>query len=292
MELKQLEYFLAVARLQSYTLAAEQLYISQPGITAAIRRLEEELGVELFAKKRKTALLTPEGKVFARHIQHIIADTHSALDELYKIKSLRQGLIRIGITPISGVSSPAYLLAKFKDLYPELSLELIGGSSLKLEHMLEKDELDLAFLVGDRPFSGLENISLANVELVVGLPTMHILAKRASLRTEQLARESFIFLQDSASPVRRATTAAFAASGTPLRIAIETNYVQTIQRLVLCGAGLCILPSEAFEGHTDLVGIPLDPSLQLTIYACYRPAHNISQAGQTFLDFIRDVCSI
>lgn len=292
MELKQLEYFLAVSKLKSFTLAADQLYISQPGITAAIRRLEDELGVTLFVKKRKSAVLTPEGEVFATHVQHVITDMHGALQELDKLKNLHQGRIRIGITPISGISSPAYLLAKFKVMYPELQLELVEGSSLQLEQQLEQDALDMAFLVGTQPFNGLENLSLTNVELVVGLPAIHYLAKKPGLRPQQLTRESFLLLQDDTSPVRQAIAASFATDHAAMHIALETNYVQTIQRLVLCGAGLCILPAECFEGHTNLVGVPLEPSLQLTIYACYRQAHNMSQATETFLAFVRSACEI
>ena len=86
MELKQLEYFLTVSKLKSFTAAAEQLYVSQPGVTTAIKRLEEELGIQLFIRNKKNAVLTAEGRIFFNHIEIIMSDVSKAITKVTELK--------------------------------------------------------------------------------------------------------------------------------------------------------------------------------------------------------------
>ena len=189
MELKQLEYFLTISKLKSFTMAADQLYISQPGITSAIRRLEDELGVELFAKKRKTAVLTPEGKIFANHIENVINDVNNALHKVEELKNLSKGTIHVGISPVSSISTASFLIAKFNALYPDLELIFAEDSSENLQRRLEEDELDIAFLVLDVPNETLDAFALTTQELVVGLPSFHMFKGKTSLTPEILQKE-------------------------------------------------------------------------------------------------------
>lgn len=291
MELKQLEYFLTISKLGSFTLAADQLYISQPGITSSIRRLEEELGVELFLRKRKAAILTPEGQIFANHIESVMDDVNKALHKVEELKNLNKGTVTIGISPVSSVSSAAFLLAKFKTLYPDLSIVLVEDSSENLQRLLEESNIDLAFIVlADVPES-LSAFALTTQELVCGLPSFHLYKSKKSLSADIIKNESFVLLKDGC-PVREIIDDYFRNYNTTLTISFETNYIQAIQRLVLCGAGITLLPVEALENNTSFSVVPLDPPLQVTTYAAYKKNFPLSKAAQTLFDFIKSSCTL
>ena len=91
MEIRQLEYFLMVSRVNSFTRAAERLYVSQPAVTNAVRSLEEELGIQLFDRSQKQALLTTEGKIFFAHVEQIMNGISNTLEEINSLKNLSDG---------------------------------------------------------------------------------------------------------------------------------------------------------------------------------------------------------
>lgn len=290
MELKQLEYFLTISKLKSFTLAADQLYISQPGITSAIRRLEDELGINLFAKNRKTAILTPEGQVFANHIERIMTDVSTALNKVEELKNLNTGMILIGISPSTSVSVASFLLAKFKNIYPTLNLVLIEDSSSNLKKMLEEDKLDLAFLILEHTIESLNTIVLGKQDLVVGLPAFHLLKGKTSLSFSSLKNEQFVLLKDGC-PIHQMILAEFQAANITPKISFESNYIQAIKRLVLCGAGITILPSEALENDTSFAIVPLENPLSFSIYLAHQKNKTLSCAAQTLYDFINSSCT-
>ena len=109
MELRQLEYFLMVSDLASFTRAAERLYVSQPAVTNAVRSLEEELGIQLLDRSQRKVTLTAEGKIFYRHIQNIMQGISTTLNEINDLKSHNRGHLTIGVTPLAGITSTSRL---------------------------------------------------------------------------------------------------------------------------------------------------------------------------------------
>ena len=108
MELRQLEYFQMASKLQNITRAAERLNVSQPNITVAIKKLEAELGIQLFDRSQKQLVLTPEGRVFLNRIELALRNIQDAILEVNDYKSLQRGTIKIGIPSMIG----AYLFPK------------------------------------------------------------------------------------------------------------------------------------------------------------------------------------
>ncbi len=291
MELKQLEYFLTISKLKSFTLAADQLYISQPGITSAVRRLEDELGIQLFARNRKTAILTPEGQVFANHIEGIMNDVSKALTKVEELKNLSKGTIMLGISPVTSVSVASFLLAKFKTIYPDLDLVLIEGSSNNLQKLLEDEKIDLALLVLDEAVENLNTLILGKQELVLGLPAFHLLKGKAQLPISALKGEQFVLLKEGC-PVRKIIDDIFTRENIVPKINFESNYIQAIQRLVLCGAGITILPSESLENNTNFSSVSLDPPLYVSTHLAFKKNKPLSRATQTLYDFIKSSCTL
>jgi DNA-binding transcriptional LysR family regulator len=289
MELKQLEYFLMVSKLKSFTLAAEQLYVSQPGVTTAIKRLEEELGIQLFIRNKKNAELTAEGRVFFNHIEIIMNDVSKAITKVTELKNLNSGTIRIGLSPITGVSVLTFLLAKFRTLYPSLNLILIEEGSLSLQKHLEENKLDLAFILLDdkSPFEMLDTLPLGKQELQIALPSYHMLKDKESLSLSSLQNECFIFFQEDCL-ARSLILEEFKACKLAPTISFSANSIQTIKRLIICGAGISILPSEAIENDHNFCGIPLSPPLHIIIGLAYKKNKHLSHAAETLCDFVKN----
>ncbi len=122
MELRQLEYFLMVSKVNSFTRAAERLYVSQPAVTNAIRSLEDELGVQLFDRNQKQAFLTSEGQVFCKHVENIMRGVSKTIFEINELKNLNNGTLTLALTPIAGMGPIPQLLEKFRTKYPNIRI--------------------------------------------------------------------------------------------------------------------------------------------------------------------------
>ncbi len=286
MELKQLECFLMVSKLKSFTLAAEQLYISQPGVTTAIKRLEEELGIQLFIRNKKNAILTAEGRVFFNHIEIIMNDVSKAITKVTELKNLNSGTITIGISPVTGVSVLSFLLAKFRNLYPSLNLVFIEEGSTNIQKQLEEDKIDLGLIIANGNLDMLETIELGKQELVACLPSYHMLKGKENLPLISLQHECFILFKEDC-PIHNIILAEFEKAEIKPYISFESNAIQTIKRFIVCGAGIAILPTEAIENDNNFVGIPLRPPLTVSICLAHKKNKHLSHAAQTLCDFIK-----
>lgn len=169
MELRQLEYFLMVSDLASFTRAAERLYVSQPAVTNAVRSLEEELGIQLLDRSQRKVTLTAEGKIFYRHIQNIMQGISTTLNEINDLKSHNRGHLTIGVTPLAGITSTSRLLAEFRAAYPNISISIAEHNVGQLLELLHSDKLDFAFVfdLTEQERTRLNILPLACEELMV-----------------------------------------------------------------------------------------------------------------------------
>ena len=283
MELKQLEYFLTVSNLKSFTRAAEQLYISQPSVTTAIRRLEDELGIVLFERNKKQAVLTPEGEVFYSHISIVIDDVSKATQKAAELRNLNSGCIKLGISPVTSLSVAAFLLAKFRTIYPELKITFVEDGSYTIKKLLEEERVDLGLVIGDDNMDALDFIQLGQQELVAYTSPFHPWKNRKSIPLAALKHEAFIAPTDTCA-LRHILDAEFDRQNFTPRICFETNSIQMVKHLILSGSGVALLPKDAFDGsalHAVMLSSPLTISVGL---AKKKPKH-LSHAAQTLFKF-------
>ena len=146
MELRQLEYFQMASKLQNITRAAERLNVSQPNITVAIKKLEAELGIQLFDRSQKQLVLTPEGRVFLNRIELALRNIQDAILEVNDYKSLQRGTIKIGIPSMIGAYLFPKIFTSFREKYPHLDIRLFEEGSIAIREQLERDELDFGIV--------------------------------------------------------------------------------------------------------------------------------------------------
>lgn len=283
MELRQLEYFLMVSDLTSFTRAAERLYVSQPAVTNAVRSLEEELGIQLFDRSQRKVALTTEGKIFYRHIQHIMHGISTTLNEIHDLKSRNRGHITIGVTPLAGIPSTSRLLAEFRAAYPNISISIAENNVGTLLELLHEDKLDFAFVfdLSEQEQARLHCLPLPQEELMVCCSRRHRLCRMNSVTLTALTEEAFI-LMDTSCHFRQLVVKHFEEADSMPPVSIECPQVQLLKSLVASEVGLSILPACIIDRDTELSAVPLAPPIYLHPVLVYKADKLLSHAAQAF----------
>lgn len=285
MEIRQLEYFLMVTRVNSFTRAAERLFVSQPAVTNAVRGLETELGIQLFDRNQKQALLTEEGEIFYRHVTQLMDGLSNALIEINALKDLNKGALRIGLTPLGGMQPVTQLLSGFKESYPNIQLLLTESNAQALIQSLVAEELDMAFIledIGKLP-GMIGTIPLQKQELFVCCSRRHRLRRHNAVTLQEIADERFILFEDT-HQYRRILDRAFAAENIQPCITMESNHVQTIKSLIAADSGISILPESLLDYNDNLVNIALTGTPSVTPLLAYKVNRQMSHAAEAFLE--------
>lgn len=258
MELLQLKYFMTVAQMGHLTKAAESLYISQPTLSRSIRRLEDELGIKLFAKKGRGIALTEYGEHFYIHVKHIFAELEQANFERDDLLSRTDAPIRLGTT-IPGIALP--VLETYHALKPEVEFmhESIRDNR-ELLSMISEGTLELGFCDSVLFPSDLEHTPIWDDQLYAIVPAQHPLASAKALTLEELTLYPLILSNAEASLWDMIL--AFNHGVAPNRYMHATNILETLR---LCMLGM---------GVTVTSGLHLDIQLQ-------ESEHN----GKSLLDF-------
>lgn len=286
MELRQLEYFLMVSKLKSFTRAAEHLYISQPAVTNAIRSLEEELGIQLFDRSQKQIVLTTEGDVFYHHIDHIMDGVSKTLLDINNLKNLHRGSLTIGLTSFGILDIGAKLLQKFTEAYPHINIRIIEKDALSLQRDLLTENIDLAFLFTVNNDS-LKKFLLANNELVLCCNNTHKFHYNNSIEWSSLSKEKIILLDDS-SFCNLYINEYIDKITPPPQTILRLKHFQTIKSLISNNLGISILPRKFCETDTKLVSISFFPQIFLPLYLTYKKTRIKSHAVQAFIRFTQN----
>ncbi|MEN6411417.1 MAG: LysR family transcriptional regulator [Veillonellales bacterium] len=286
MELRQLEYFLMVSKLTSFTRAAERLYVSQPAVTNAIHSLEEELGVQLFDRNQKQAFLTTEGQVFFRHVENIMSGVSKTIFEINELKNLNNGVLTLGITPVAGMQPIPQLLKKFKNKYPNIQLSFIEKNVTDIQELLIEDKVDLAIVILGEDNNLLDYTTIGSQELAVCCSKDHCFRRKNSIALSELVNEPLILLTQSCL-LRKLIIKEFERLNTLPQIAFESNHIQTIKGLTASNAGLTILPLDLCDN--SLINIPLTTPLMIDIAIAIKKNKYISHAARAFLKLASEV---
>lgn len=252
MELRQLEYFVAVAEESNFTRAAKRLHIAQSGLSASVRALERELGAALFLRSTRQVQLTAAGRALLVEARRALSATNAARDAVAAVQGLLRGSLAIGSLQCLQVVDLPAVLAGFLASHPGLEIRLRHGGSGELVERVRTGELDLAFV--SRPArlpDGLVVEPLASEPVVLACPLNHPLATRDEVALAELGNEHFVdFHRDWAT--RDLVDATLAAAGVERRVALEVTDVHSLLDLVAVGLGVALVP-KSFSRKTDRV---------------------------------------
>lgn len=288
MELRQLEYFLMVSKVNSFTRAAERLYVSQPAVTNAIRSLEEELGIQLFDRSQKQALLTTEGQVFFNHVENVMHGVSKTISEINELKNLNTGILKLGITPLAGIAPIPQLLAKFRKTYPNIQISFIEENVSVIQKSLIEDKVDLGIIINGEDNNFIETSILGKQELVVCCSQNHRFSNLTSIDLSELVEEPLILLSQGCL-LRKLIITEFERLNTLPQITFESNHIQTIKSLVACDIGLSVIPRGLCENDSNLIAIPLKQPVYITISIAQKKNKYLSHAAQAILNLASNI---
>lgn len=239
--------FLAVAENGSFTLASQQLYVAQSAISRKVALLEDELRVKLFKRVNKRIYLTAEGETFLRYARRVFQNLRDAVLEVSEISQLRCGRVSIGAGVIACTHLLPPVLERFREIHPQLDLEVVVGPTERLVAEIRNSRVDLGLLTLPIAYPDIEVVPYCSEELVVVTSPKHqVLQKRKSISPEELSEYPLILFRRGAY-TRKVLDQFFLATGIKPVIRTEADDVATIKPLVQINLGITIIPLRAVE---------------------------------------------
>ncbi|WP_371661941.1 LysR family transcriptional regulator [Streptomyces sp. NBC_00280] len=251
MELRQLEYFVAVAEEQNFTRAAERVHISQSGVSAQIRRLEHELGAELFDRSARTATLTVAGKAALGPARAALAAAEALGQAVGEVTDLIRGRLTVGMVIGCTVTPLFDALAAFHRAHPGVEISLLEDNSDRLVEEVRTGTVDLA-LIGTATATpeGLDALTIISERLVVAVPDGHPLAKRQRVSLRDLTAHPIVCMPPGTG-LRAVFDRACAAQGIHPAIALQAGSADAIAGLAARGLGVAVLSESMAADHRD-----------------------------------------
>ncbi|MBI5105653.1 MAG: LysR family transcriptional regulator [Solirubrobacterales bacterium] len=286
MELRHLRTIAAVARHGSFTRAADELHLAQSAISQQIRRLEAELGCQVFRRTSRSVELTAEGRLVLDYAHRVLSEVEGLHNELEELSGLLRGDLKLGGMYPTGMYDLADVLADFHERHPGVKIHMLEDTQDELLAMLRADEIDAAFTAVDPDGLG-EDFAASLIweeEFVVALPVGHPLASQAEITLEQLAGVDLVAYRAN-SALRRRLEQAMAAKGLAPTNAFVTTEMGAVRALVAKGLGCAVLPrSIADEPGPEIVVRPVGPQvLTWPVALVWRAARRQPPAAKAFL---------
>ncbi len=247
MTLTELKYIVAVAREKHFGRAAEACFVSQPTLSVAIKKLEEELDVKLFERGTSEVSVTPLGEQIVRQAQSVIEQA-AAIKEIAKLgKDPVSGPLRLGVIYTIGPYLLPDLVRQAIDRVPQMPLMIQENFTAKLLEMLRSGELDAAIMAEPFPDTGLAVAPLYDEPFLAAVPTSHPMARRESVSAEELKAETMLLLgtghcfRDHVLEVCP-EYARFSSDAEGIRKSFEGSSLETIKYMVSSGMGVTVVP--------------------------------------------------
>ena len=255
MELRQLQYFVAVAEERQFTRAARRVNIVQSALSTSIRALEIELGAPLFTRSTRQVRLTNAGEMLLDRAKLILNEIRNARTAVAAGQGLEHGTLKIGTVQ----SLPAFLdlpslLARFHEHHPGIEIRLIQGSATYLATQTRTGQVDVAFFPMGAPLLDLDTTMIACDEMVIACQSGHPLDGKLGITLEAL--HEFPFVEFEAGwGTRKLVDSRFSEVSFSRRIAFEVNDLDTMLKLVKHGLGLALLPETIVETNRAGLGL-------------------------------------
>lgn len=285
MELHQIRYFLEAAETMNFTRASEHCNVSQPALTRAIQKLEEELGGLLFRRERNKTHLTDLGKVMQQYLSKVYASTKEAELAAQQVLNLEKARLNLGIVSTIDPRYVVSFLSDFRMEYPGIGVSLIHLDAEDMNEKLLSGEVDCALLGADVPLKErLDVMSLYKENLVLAFPKGHRFEKFDVIPLKELSGESF--LDPISSELREAIWAFFKSKNVKFNIFYRSDREDWIQSMVLAHMGISLVTENSIllEG---LNSRPVeDMSLSRTIELVTVAGRRRSAALEAFLNLI------
>jgi DNA-binding transcriptional LysR family regulator len=291
MELHLLRSFVAVAEELHFGRAARRLHISQPPLSNQIRRLEEDLGVRLFDRTRRSVSMTDAGLALLGSARHLLSEAERARAEVARAAKGERSVLTIGYTPTATYDILPLLVPRFRARSPGVRLDLSEMRSALLPEALRSGRIEVGFACAPVDTRGVLERVLVRERLMVALPSSHRLAKRERVKLGDLRNEPVVLVRRDIEPGwADGAATALSRAGVELDVVQETDSKIALLGLVAAGVGLSIVSESMGSLHRR--GVTLRPlaglsyrftlSMLFTTRPSARAAEFIELASEAF----------
>lgn len=274
------------------SLAAKQLFVSQPAVTAQVKLFEESCGLKLFKKKGRSLILTDEGQTLFNHAKKVFEYEKRIEDALEQMKELKEGSLKLGSARTYARYFMPFLLTGFRDAYPHVKIHLDEGSSREMINSLIELRNEVVIVAKADDHANIAFIPFSREELVLILPPNHHLANESSIVFMQFSREPII-MKDKGSGTRKLIDELYSNHNVIPNILMETGDAEIIKLLVQHGEGVSFLVKEAVMGEIQekkLVTVPIkDHSIFMDVSIAYLKNQPLSPSAQAFLNSLENL---
>ena len=292
LETRHLLAFNELAKLGSFTKAAEKLGLTQSAVSHTIKNLEKQLEVDLFQRVGKNISLTLEGELLLTFSDRIIKQILNAQDGIQNAKKPGYGRLRIGATVCISQYLLSSILCEVRKLFPNYQIKVITEETKKLLSLLEKGKLDYAIGLKIPTSSCLKSINLFHDQIEMAFSPMHQISDKKSLAVEDIANEEFIYYKNSYENFHIIDDV-FCNYPSTLKSSIQVGSMAAIKEMVKFGMGIGLLPrwtapDEISSGSLVFRELPAEKTER--IWCIYELKNDtLSAAKQTFVDICRSV---
>ncbi len=270
--IRQLKYLVAVAEHRHFSKAAETCFVTQSTLSTAIRELEQQLGVVIFERNRKSVLITPVGERLLAQARTILGEVEDFVCLARAERGSLTGEIRLGVIPTIGPFLLPRMLCDLRQAYNKLRLYLKEEISARLASMLTQGKLDVLMLAFPYPLRDVETTILFEDEFLLCMPSGHPLEREASVRQSQLRGESLLLLEEGHC-LRDHALEACDLQSAETNLVYQGTSLHTLVQMVANGLGLTLLPAVAVAG--DVLG---DTNLPLRRFRSEKVCRRIGMA--------------
>lgn len=297
MDLRQLDYVVAVAEELNFTRAAARCHIVQSGLSFQIAKLERELGAVLFDRTSRSVRLTAAGEALLPRARHALGEVARARSEIAAMSGIVRGTLRLGVIPVGhGPIDLPRVLQTYHRRYPKVDVVVSDVGSLSMVSMIQAGDLDAAFLglFPDQLPATLSHRVISIEPLVVIVDDANPCARRARLNLAELAGSSGFIDCHHDSGLRTQVDLAFARARTTRRVTFELGNLIDVARMASLGLGAAVVPASVAQALTSgpggqFVVLPLDdPQASQPVTLVSQPAGTGSHAAEMFVDLFHD----
>jgi DNA-binding transcriptional LysR family regulator len=289
MQLPDLAAFLAVAQDRSFSAAARRLHRTQPAISQAVRRIEDELGERLFDRSSRDGTLTEAGRLLQDYAQRLLGLASEAETAVRELQQVRRGRVIIGANE-AAVHSLLPHVERFATDHPNVVVDVRRVPSRQIANAVLDRSLDFGVLTFQPADRGVQTLSLGGDDVVLLTSPKHPLAGRRRVTLEEIGRQVVIAHNDP-SPTRDRVLRAYERRQTSINIQISLPSLDGIKRAVEMGIGVALLPrrcalTEIARGHLAAIRVPELGAVR-TVRLVFRRTGERSHAAEAFLEVVK-----
>lgn len=286
MDLFQLEAFMAVVREGSFSAAAKSVLRTQPAVSQIIKKLEDEIGQQLFDRSSRRGKLTDAGEVLAEHAERLLNLRGQALGALGDLSQLKVGRLSVAANELTCLYLLP-LLDQYRQQHPAIRLTVRRALGSRIPIEVRDYGADFGIVTYQPDASVLRSVVIYRDELAFVVPPAHALAGRQTVTLRELGAESFV-AHHVESPYRYKVVEAFRKRKVTLQMPVEMPTIDAIKQFVSLGHGVALIPAVAVMreiAKRELVRIPVpELTFERQIRLIYRRGASLSSAASAFLE--------